>query len=73
MPETRFPALSIHPRIGISLSALKTDDRVYLSAIPSVSLRHITALEYEKNYHSILRAIIVSILGVPIFRFGCGR
>ena len=29
MPET--PALSIYPRVGISLSASETDDRFYLS------------------------------------------
>ena len=34
MPETRstsFPALSINPPVGISLSASETDDRFYLS------------------------------------------
>ena len=35
MPEMsfiEFPALSFDPRVGISLSASKTDDRFYLSA-----------------------------------------
>ena len=36
MPETRqtsFPALSVHPWVGISRSASETDDRVYLSLL----------------------------------------
>ena len=35
MPETSFPALSVHPRVGISLSASKTDDRFYFSHMVS--------------------------------------
>ena len=34
MPETRqtsFPALSVYPRVGISLSESVTDDRFYFS------------------------------------------
>ena len=33
MPETRFtefPALSVYPRVGISLSSSETDDKFYL-------------------------------------------
>ena len=36
MPEmrfTEFPALSVYPRVGISLSASETDVRFYLSQI----------------------------------------
>ena len=35
MSETRFTefsALTVHPRVGISLTALETDDRFYLSS-----------------------------------------
>ena len=30
MPETRYPALSVYPRVGISLSASKTYDKFFL-------------------------------------------
>ena len=36
MPETRFTefsALSVHPRVGISRSALDTDDRLFFLTI----------------------------------------
>ena len=39
MPETQltaFPALSVYPRIGISLSASETGDRFYFS-LPELS------------------------------------
>ena len=31
--KTSFPALSVYPRVGISLSASETDDRFYLSTL----------------------------------------
>ena len=36
IPETRytsFPALSVYPRVGISLSASETDDRLYSNVL----------------------------------------
>ena len=33
MPETRFPALSVYPRVGIFLSSSETDERFYISLL----------------------------------------
>ena len=50
MPETRqtsFPALSVYPRVGISLSASEADDRFYFFFLIKFYLSGVKTLERE--------------------------
>ena len=73
LPETRlasFPALSVNPRVGISLSAFKADVRFYLSrlSIPYIpshsvleSLRTMfESLKIDLHYGSYTRMTLFS-------------
>ena len=54
MPET--PALSIYPRVGISLSASETDDRFYLSPMRMFAER------FKQQFENLMKSLSTLIM-----------
>ena len=61
---TSFLALSVHPWVRISLSALGTDNRFYLSLLPSL-------IWISDELHILSTKIYLAILIYPITLQGC--